>query len=127
MADIYHYDDDDSYYYSEEPLNDTYVPEDTYDDPDDTYDNPDDTDDDTDDEEVTHDDQGTYDGQVEYDHTETNDDDTLWYLYRCTARYKYHVPCCEIFKTWQHLRDHLKSTHNTSKWLCDIYVKTNYC
>ena len=114
MADTYHYDDDDSYYYSEEPLNDDTDDEDT-------------DDDDTDDEEVTPDDQGTYGGQVEYDHAETYDDDTLWYLYRCTARYRYHVPCCEIFKTWQHLRDHLKSTHNTSKWLCDIYVKTNYC
>ena len=43
------------------------------------------------------------------------------HLFRCTARYKNHIPCMQIFSSIFDINDHLQVEHKTHKWLVEVY------
>ena len=43
------------------------------------------------------------------------------HLFRCTARYKNHIPCMQIFSSIFDINNHLQVEHKTHKWLVEVY------
>ena len=43
------------------------------------------------------------------------------HLFVCTARYKNHIPCMQIFSSIFDINDHLQVEHKTHKWLVEVY------
>ena len=105
------HDDDGEYTYSRPggtPSMEEFYVDNKYLDDDDRYNHYNDSDEDNkdDDQQVSEDDSG--------------DDD---HLYMCTARYKGHIACREIFTHSHDILTHLKNTHKTGKWLVSTFVR----